>query len=131
MQLNDLEEKRVKNTIRRIATALRFLFNDKSDLYIGFYALLTASFLIKRYFEEDCESYQEFKNVKPCVLNSLLIVARGRKKPNLSQNTQKAEVLSWFVDVWRLIHTKRKTAQIEQKLTSWWTKSKSLTKIKR
>lgn len=71
MQLNDLEEKRVKNTIRRIATALRFLFNDKSDLYIGFYALLTASFLIKRYFEEDCESYQEFKNVKPCVLNSL------------------------------------------------------------
>lgn len=71
MQLNNLEEKRVKNTIRRIATALRFLFNDKSDLYIGFYALLTASFLIKRYFEEDCESYQEFKNVKPCVLNSL------------------------------------------------------------
>ena len=71
MQLNDLEEKRFKNTIRRIATALRFLFNDKSDLYIGFYALLTASFLIKRYFEEDCESYQEFKNVKPCVLNSL------------------------------------------------------------
>lgn len=71
MQLNDLEEKRVKNTIRRIATALRFLFNDKSDLYIGFYALLTASFLIKKYFEEDCESYQEFKNVKPCVLNSL------------------------------------------------------------
>lgn len=71
MQLNDLEEKRVKNTIRRIATALRFLFNDKSDLYIGFYALLTASFLIKRYFEEDCESYQEFKNFKPCVLNSL------------------------------------------------------------
>lgn len=71
MQLNDLEEKRVKNTIRRIATALRFLFNDKLDLYIGFYALLTASFLIKRYFEEDCESYQEFKNVKPCVLNSL------------------------------------------------------------
>lgn len=71
MQLNDLEEKRVKNTIRRIATALRFLFNDKSDLYIVFYALLTASFLIKRYFEEDCESYQEFKNVKPCVLNSL------------------------------------------------------------
>lgn len=71
MQLNDLEEKRVKNTIRRIATALRFLFNDKSDLYIGFYALLTASFLIKRYFEEDCESYQEFKNIKPCVLNSL------------------------------------------------------------
>lgn len=71
MQLNDLEEKRVKNTIRRMATALRFLFNDKSDLYIGFYALLTARFLIKRYFEEDCESYQEFKNVKPCVLNSL------------------------------------------------------------
>ena len=71
MQLNDLEEKRVKNTIRRMATALRFLFNDKSDLYIGFYALLTASFLIKRYFEEDCESYQEFKNAKPCVLNSL------------------------------------------------------------
>ena len=71
MQLNDLEEKRVKNTIRRIATALRFLFNDKSDLYIGFYALLTASFLIKRYFEEDCESYQAFKTVKPCVLNSL------------------------------------------------------------
>lgn len=71
MQLNDLEEKRVKNTIHRIATALRFLFNDKSDLYIGFYALLTASFLIKRYFEEDRESYQEFKNVKPCVLNSL------------------------------------------------------------
>lgn len=71
MQLNDLEEKRVKNAIRRMAKVLRFAFSGKSELYIGFYALLTASFLIKRYFEEDCGSYQEFKNVKPCVLNSL------------------------------------------------------------
>ncbi len=71
MQLNDLEQRKIKNTIRRMSKVLQFAFRGKSDLYIGFYALLTASFLIKRYFEEDCESYQEFKNVKPCVLNSL------------------------------------------------------------
>lgn len=69
--LNDLEEKRVKNVIRRMAKVLQFAFQGKSDLYIGFYALLTARLLIKRYFEEDCVSYQEFKNIKPCVLNSL------------------------------------------------------------
>ena len=71
MQLNDLEEKRVKNTIRRIATALRFLFNDKSDLYIGFYALLTAQLMLRLYFYEDCNDPTEFKNVKACILKNL------------------------------------------------------------
>lgn len=71
MQLNDLEEKKVKNTIRRMAKVLQFAFNGKSDLYIGFYALMTAQMLLKRYFDEDCTDAAEFKSVKACILNNL------------------------------------------------------------
>lgn len=71
MQLNDLEQKRVKNTIRRMAKVLMFAFSGKTDIYIGFYALMTAQMLICRYFDEDCKNEDEFKNIKRCLLKNL------------------------------------------------------------
>lgn len=71
MQLNNLEEKKVKNTIRRMSKVLQFAFRGKSDLYIGFYALMTAQLMLKRYFDEDCNDPTEFKNVKACILKNL------------------------------------------------------------
>ena len=71
MQLTEIEEKRVKNTIRRMAKVLMFAFANKTDIYIGFYALMTAQLLICRYFDEDCTNEDEFKNIKRCLLKNL------------------------------------------------------------
>lgn len=71
MQLNDFEQRKVKNTIRRMSKVLQFAFRGKSDLYIGFYALMTAQLLLKRYFDEECNDPTEFKKVKPCILKNL------------------------------------------------------------
>ncbi len=70
MQLTDIEAK-IKNTIRKMAKVLSFAFSNKTDLYIGFYALMTAEMLLKRYFDEDCNNEIEFKNVKCCILKNL------------------------------------------------------------
>lgn len=71
MQLNDLEQVKVKSTIRRMAKVLTFAFGNKTDIFIGFYALMTAQMLICRYFDEDCKNEDEFKNVKRCLLKNL------------------------------------------------------------
>lgn len=71
MQLTEIEEKRVKNTIRRMARVLMFAFANKTDIYIGFYALMIAQMLICRYFDEDCKDEIEFKNIKRCLLKNL------------------------------------------------------------
>jgi hypothetical protein len=71
MQLTDIEARKVKNTIRRMAKVLSFAFSDKTDIYVGFYALMTAQMLICRYFDEDCKDEVEFKNVKRCLLKNL------------------------------------------------------------
>ena len=71
MQINDMDEAKIKNTIRKMQRCLSLAFPDKGDLSIGFYALLTAQVLINRYFDEDCENEVEFKNIKCCLLNNL------------------------------------------------------------
>ena len=71
MQINDLEEQKIKNTIRRMNKVLSFAFAGKSDLYIGFYALLTSKYLISRYFDEDCKDKDEFKNIRKCLVKVL------------------------------------------------------------
>lgn len=71
MELNSFEEKKVKNTIRRMSKVLQFTFRGKNDLYIGFYALMTAQLMLKRYFDEDCNDPAEFRSVKPCILKNL------------------------------------------------------------
>lgn len=70
-ELNDLEEKKVKNTIRRVAKVLRFAFNGKSDLYIGTYALLTAQTLFMSWLDNDCPNSQEHKTAKSNILRIL------------------------------------------------------------
>lgn len=69
--LNDLEERKVKNTIRRVAKVLRFAFNGKSDLYIGTYALLTAQTLFMSWLDNDCLTLQEHKIAKSNMLRIL------------------------------------------------------------
>lgn len=71
MQLNDFEQIKIKNTIRRMVKVLRFAFCNKTDIFIGFFALMTAQTLICRYFDEDCENEDEFKNIKCCLLKNL------------------------------------------------------------
>ena len=71
MQLTEIEQKKVKNTIRRMAKVLQFAFSDKTDIFVGFYALMTAQMLICRYFDEDCKNEDDFKNVKRCLLKNL------------------------------------------------------------
>lgn len=70
-KLTEIDEKRIKNTIRRMAKVLMFAFPNKSDIYIGFYALLTAQNLIKRFFEEDCDNASEFKHLRACLINQI------------------------------------------------------------
>lgn len=71
MQINDFDEKRIKNTIRKMQKCLSFAFPDKTDLYIGFYALMTSKYLISRYFDEDCATKDEFQNVRKCLIKDL------------------------------------------------------------
>jgi len=71
MQLNDLQQKQVKNVIRRMQKVLHFAFRGENDIFIGFYALMTAEMLIKQYFDDICEDEVEFKNVKRCLLKNL------------------------------------------------------------
>lgn len=71
MQLNDLEQKKIVNTIRKMSKILRFAYPDKTDIFIGFYALMTAQAYILRYFDEDCASEEEFKNMKRNILKQL------------------------------------------------------------
>ena len=71
MQINDMDEKRIKNTIRRMQKVLAFAFPDKTDLYIGFYALMTSKYLISRYFDNDCETKDEFQHVRKCLVKDL------------------------------------------------------------
>ena len=70
-KLTELDEKRIKNTIRRMAKVLCFAFPNKSDIYVGFYALMTAQNLIKRYFDEDCTDASEFKHLRACLINNV------------------------------------------------------------
>jgi len=71
MQLNDFEQLKVKNTIRRMVKVLMFAFGNETDIFVGFYALMTAQVLICRYFGEDCHDENEFINVKKCLLKNL------------------------------------------------------------
>ncbi len=71
MQLNDMEQMKVKNIIRNMAKVLSFGFQGHSDLFIGFYALMTAQMFIMRYFDEECADETEFKNIKRCILKNL------------------------------------------------------------
>lgn len=68
--MTEIEQKKVKNTIRRMAKALYFAFRGENDIFIGFYALMTAQMLICQYFE-DCDDESEFKNIKRCLLKNL------------------------------------------------------------
>ncbi len=70
-ELNDLEERKVKNTIRRVAKVLRFAFRGKSDLYIGTYALLTAQTLFMSWLDNDCKTPQDYKTAKSNMLRIL------------------------------------------------------------
>jgi CRISPR/Cas system CMR subunit Cmr4 (Cas7 group RAMP superfamily) len=68
MQLNDMEQAKIRNTIRKFSKALIFAFPDKTDIYIGYFALMTAQMFINRYFDEDVATETEFKNIKRCLL---------------------------------------------------------------
>lgn len=70
-KLNDLQEMKVKSIIRKMSKVLQFAFRGRTDVFIGFYALMTAQLFIQRYFEEDCESFEEFKALKTCLLKNL------------------------------------------------------------
>lgn len=70
-ELNDFEQRRLKNTIRRTAKVLRIAFAGKSDLYIGTYALLTAQTLLTSHFNNECRNEKEHKIVKSNVLRVL------------------------------------------------------------
>lgn len=70
-KLNDLEEMRVKSIIRKMSKVLQFAFKGKTDVFIGFYALMTSQLLIKRFFDEDCASFEEFKALKTCLLKNM------------------------------------------------------------
>ena len=64
MQLNDLEQKKIANTIRRMYKALVFAFPNKSEEFISAYALLTSKNIINRYFDETCKSKDDFVNAR-------------------------------------------------------------------
>jgi len=66
-----MEQMKVKNIIRNMAKVLSFGFQGHSDLFIGFYALMTAQMFIMRYFDEECADETEFKNIKRCILKNL------------------------------------------------------------
>lgn len=70
-QLNDLEKRKVENTIHRVVRVLRLTFNDKSDLYIGTYALLTAQALFMSWLDNDCKTPQDYKTAKSNMLRIL------------------------------------------------------------
>ena len=70
MKLSELEEKIIKKTMLKTAKVLLLAFRDKSDIFIGFYALLTAQTFINQFFD-GCESETEFKEIKCCLLRNL------------------------------------------------------------
>lgn len=69
--LTEFQEQQVKKVMRRMAKALSFAFAGKSDIYIGFYALLTAQTFISRYFDEDCASKEEFTQIKKSLIANI------------------------------------------------------------
>lgn len=71
MQLTDSEKKQIKSTIRRMQKVLSFAFPDRSNIYIGYYALMTSKYLVSQYFDEDCTNAEEFKAIRKCIVNDL------------------------------------------------------------
>ena len=71
MQLTDLEQRIIKNTVKKFAKVLMLAFPDKTFIYIGYYAFLTAQAFIERYFAEEVQDEDEFRNIKRCLLNDL------------------------------------------------------------
>ncbi|MCD8025171.1 MAG: hypothetical protein LUE64_06515 [Candidatus Gastranaerophilales bacterium] len=71
MRLNDFEEQKLKNNIRKMGKVLRFAFYGKSDAYIGTYALLASQALMESYLNSDCENENEFKQLRACLINTL------------------------------------------------------------
>lgn len=71
MQLNDFDEMKIKNTICKFQKVLSLAFPDKTDLYIGYYALMTSKYLINRYFDEDCDNETDFKHLRKCLVKDL------------------------------------------------------------
>lgn len=71
MQLNDIDKIRMQNVMRKLAKVLRFAFSGKSDIYIGFYALLTAQAMILSYMKEDCRNKEDFKQIKINLIKTL------------------------------------------------------------
>lgn len=70
MELNDIEIMQMKKIICRMGQVLTFAFADKSQIFIGFYALLTAQMIIQQYFDEECSDIEEFKTVQKSLLKN-------------------------------------------------------------
>jgi len=73
MQLNDIEEKKVKNTVRKFAKVLRLAFMNKDDGHIGFYALLAGFNLVMEYLETMSKEndWDDFQCCKISLINLL------------------------------------------------------------
>lgn len=70
-ELTEFENKKVQHEIKRMAKAINLAFYGRTDIFKGFYALLTARAFIRRYFAEDVTDPIEFKEVRVC-LNKVL-----------------------------------------------------------
>lgn len=70
-QLTELENKRVEKEIKRMRKAINLSFYGRTDIFKGFYALLTARTFIRRYFAEDVNDATEYREVRIC-LNKIL-----------------------------------------------------------
>ena len=67
----------IKNTIKKMYCVLTMAFREKSVIWIGYYALLTAETLIFKYLDKECESAEEFKEIQTGMIAVLSEFTKG------------------------------------------------------
>lgn len=75
--LTEIENQKVKNTIKKFARIINLAFAKEKDNFKGVYCLLCSQVFIEKYLTENCEDKDEFNEIRVWLYKVLIQYAQN------------------------------------------------------